>query len=178
MDATTQIPGELAATAEPCAPAMPEVALPGWTVPGLDYPSFRISLIAKVIDRLSIRALGRVSDLSMAEWRVLSRLSLSPNGLTVGDLAAQAWVDRAEVSRAATALEARGLTGRRANPDDGRAPILYLTPAGRELHEPLMQARSSFHAEIVAGLSDAECEALDALLRKIADRLIRLRDED
>lgn len=145
-----------------------------WKLPGLDYPSFRLGLVAKIMDRLSCRQLAGLGNLSFAEWRVLSRLAISRGGLTVKQLAERAWVDRAEVSRAAAALEARGLTGRRENPEDGRTPVLYATEEGLAFYQPVMRARRRFHASVIKGLSNAELERLDELLIKLARTLLRM----
>lgn len=145
--------------------------LGGWKLSGFDYPTFRLSLVAKVMDRLTLRHLAERSDFTYAEWRVLSRLATTPNGATVGQLADMAWVDRAEVSRAAAALEARGLTTRAENPADRRKPILTLTPAGRAAFEPLARERGAFHARLVTDLTEEERATLDRLLGKVARRL-------
>lgn len=145
-----------------------------WKLPNLDFPSFRLSLVAKIMDRLSFRQLAGIGDLSFPEWRVLSRLAIAKGGLTVRQISELAWVDRAEVSRAAAALEARGLTARRENPRDRRTPILYATSEGLALHGPVMRTRRRFHAAVTADLNDAERRQLDELLVKLARRLLRM----
>lgn len=152
--------------------------LNGWRLPGLDFSSFRISLIAKVMDRLSNRHLAVHTDLSMPEWRVLSRLAQAADGLTVRQIADRAWVDRAEVSRAATALERRGLTARRDNPADRRAPVLFVTDAGLRHYSPVIDARSDFHAMATRTLTASERLELDRLLKKIADELRDMATQD
>ena len=147
-------------------------ALDGWILPDLDYSTFRLAMVAKVMDRLTLRRLSERGDATYAEWRVISRLATMPNGATVGQIADLAWVDRAEVSRAATALEQRGLTARRENPEDRRKPILYLTEAGREAYAPMARDRSAFHAALVADLTQEERETLDKLLAKVARRIV------
>lgn len=149
-----------------------------WKLPNLDFPSFRLGLVAKIMDRLSFRQLAGIGNLSFAEWRVLSRLATAQGGLTVRQIAELAWVDRAEVSRAAAALESRGLTARRDNPRDRRTPILYATREGLALHDPVMRMRQRFHAAVTADLDDAECRQLDALLVKLARRLLQMSTDD
>jgi len=147
--------------------------LEGWTVAGMDYPTFRLSLIAKIMDRITLRYFAGLSDLSMPEWRVLLRLC-SNEELTGRQIADQAWVDPAEVSRAATALEARGWIGRRENPKDGRTPLLFATKAGRTIYQPLLKSRGRFHEDLLAELSPLERDLLDALLKKLAERLMNM----
>ena len=85
-----------------------------------------------------------------------------------------AWVDRAEVSRAAASLEARGLTSRRANPSGGRSRILFATDEGLKLYRRLLPIRGEFHRRLAADLTDAERDLLDGLLFKIARKVARL----
>ena len=150
-----------------------DVEISGWTYPGLDYSTFRLSLVAKAIDRLTLKMLAENCDLTIAEWRVLSRLA-PISGASVREVSQMAWVDRAEVSRAAASLEARGLTSRRANPSDGRSPILFATEEGLALYRRLLPIRSEFHRRLAADLTDAERDLLDGLLLKIARKVARL----
>ena len=57
--------------------------LTGWKIDQLDFPTFRISLLAKIMDRVTIRTLSQQTDLSYAQWRVLARLGLMQGGGTV-----------------------------------------------------------------------------------------------
>lgn len=161
-----------AVVSEPRVEKVVKNVLDGWVLGGLDYPSFRLSLVAKIMDRLTMRQFGGPGKPTYPEWRVMSRLFLAADGLTVRQLADQAWVDRAETSRAAAALEKRGLTHRRANPRDKRMPILFLTEAGRRAYGPILAARSRFHEDIVASLTGSEKHELDRLLKKMVDRLL------
>jgi DNA-binding MarR family transcriptional regulator len=153
-------------------------SLPGWTVDQLDYPTFRVTLLAKVIDRLTIRHLAELDDLAYAEWRVLARLAAMPDGGTVGQVAEQAWVDRAEVSRAAGALERKGLTGRRDNPQDRRSPILFLTDRGQQRYRTTVRWRGAFHDSLLTDLSMEDRAILDELLGRIGGRLMDLLRND
>ncbi len=85
----------------------------------------------------------------MAEWRVLAQL-VRTSPASVRQLAEQAWVDRAEVSRAAASLERRGCLERQENPKDRRSPLLYSTEAGRELFRKVSPQRIAFHRSLAA----------------------------
>lgn len=148
----------------------------GWTYTGLDFPTFRLALLAKAIDRLTLRMLAEHCDLTFAEWRVLSRLA-PIDGATVRQVAQVAWVDRAEVSRAATALEKRGLLTRRENAADRRAPILFVTPKGHAEYERLLPIRAGFHRGLTEDMTTEDRETLDELLGQIARKLGKLVDK-
>jgi len=145
----------------------------GWKYPGLDYSTFRLSMVAKAIDRLTLKMLADNCELTIAEWRVLSRLA-PIGGATVREISEMAWADRAEVSRAAASLEAEGLTSRRPNPGDGRSPILFATEKGMALYRRLLPLRGEFHRSLAADLTDEERCLLDGLLLKIVRKVGRL----
>ncbi len=147
--------------------------LSGWVVPGLDFPTFRIAQIGKILDRATIRQMSELGELSYPEWRVLARLA-THSGSTVGQIADLAWVDRAEVSRAAAALEARGLTSRKPNPLDARTPLLSCTAEGTKLYERVLKQRQVFHRQLVADLSEEELHTFDTILMKIAREAVKL----
>ena len=147
------------------------VALPGWAIKGLDYPTFRIGLLAKVMDRLTIRDLMDTDGLTYAEWRVLVRLAAVEDGGTPGRVAELAWADLGEVSRAIGSLERKGLVERHKNPRDLRTSILHLTASGRAQHEATLARRNGFHERLLARFSPAERGQLDRLLAKIGAQL-------
>ncbi|MBO9669343.1 MAG: MarR family transcriptional regulator [Sphingobium sp.] len=149
-----------------------EVDLAGWKIDPLDFPTFRIGLLAKIMDRATIRSLSQQTNLSYAQWRVLARLALMAQGGTVSEVASLAWVDRAEVSRAVSALETLGLVGRRDNPADRRASILSLTAAGERVYRDVLHKRRAFHERLLADLSAEERGTLDNLLARIGQRLL------
>lgn len=143
----------------------------GWAMPGLDFPTVRLTLLSKLMDRKTLRQLNERAQFSYPEWRVVARLGKNVGGSTVGQLAELAWVDRAEVSRAIASLERRDLVARLENPQDRRAPIHCLTKAGLQLYRRVIEIRAEFHKEMISDLSAEECEILDVLLLKLARRL-------
>ena len=145
--------------------------LPGWSLSHLNYPTFRMTLLVKVMGRLTIRQFAEDGDLNYAEWRVLGRLAERPEGATVGQIADMAWVDRAEVSRAAGALEARDYITRRENPVDRRAPLLSLAEKGRASYLAALEPRKAFHEALLEDLSAEERVVFDQILLKVGGKL-------
>jgi DNA-binding MarR family transcriptional regulator len=133
-------------------------------------------LVAKAIDRLTLKMLSDNCELTIAEWRVLSRLA-PIDGATVREISQMAWVDRAEVSRAAASLEVSGHTSRRPNPSDGRSPILFITEKGTALYRKLLPIRAEFHRTLASDLTDDERALLDGLLYRIARKVADLTDD-
>ena len=138
-----------------------------WGVGGRDFLPYRITLLAKLLDRCTTRLLSTSSGLSVAEWRVLAQLSRA-SPMSVRQLAEQAWVDRAEVSRAAAALEQRGCVERQANPKDRRSPLLFCTKAGMALAQKVLPSRLQFHASLTALLTPTQIEELESAMLVLA----------
>ncbi|MBC2670310.1 MarR family winged helix-turn-helix transcriptional regulator [Novosphingobium piscinae] len=157
--------------------AIDAAELKGWHMPGLDFPLIRLVLIAKAMDRLNQRSLADHAGMTMAEWRVLSRLAPGA-GATVREIAELAWADRAEVSRAASALERRGLLARRDNPRDGRAPLLYCTTAGMAEYHRVRPLRAAHYDWMAGNLDAAERAEFDRLLTKLMLRIASAADPD
>jgi DNA-binding MarR family transcriptional regulator len=135
--------------------------------------TYRVCILAKMMDRASAAALGAYK-LGVAEWRVLAQLSVvSP--ATVRGLAARLRVDRAEVSRAAAALAARRLVKRERDPGDARSALFRLTESGRALARAVMPSRIALHERLIGALSPAEAQVLSAAVEKLT--LLLERDE-
>ncbi|HWW66219.1 MAG TPA: MarR family winged helix-turn-helix transcriptional regulator [Sphingomonadaceae bacterium] len=152
------------------ADAMPE--LMRWTPVGLAFPTFRVALIGKVMDRVTNRQLNAGFAMNYAEWRVLSRLA-AHGPSSVREIAESTLSDRAEVSRAAIRLEKQGLTDRTIGPSSN-VPVLFCTPAGMERYEQVREQRADFHERLLAGLDEGERAELDRLLTKIGHNVLRL----
>jgi len=142
-----------------------------WRLGGRDYLPYRVTLLAKLLDRWNTRLLQAQSGLSVAEWRVLAQLSnVSP--ASVRQLAEQAWVDRAEVSRAAASLERRGIVERKDNPKDRRSPLLFCTERGRALARKVSPVRLAFHKSLTDLLNPEQIQALESAMLILAKRCI------
>ena len=139
---------------------------------------FRILLLAKMLDRLNTRILQESAGLSLAEWRMMGQLIIE-SPASVRQLAEWSWVDRAEVSRAAASLEARGLVERQENPRDRRSPLFFFTAEGKKVAEQVLPLRRAFLSSLTAKLTKAQREVLDEALQAIAEECAgKLSDSD
>jgi DNA-binding MarR family transcriptional regulator len=82
------------------------------------------------------------------------------------------------VSRAVRALEAAGRLLRRPVPGDGRRMALVASDAGRALVDAIEPHGRAREAALLAGLTEAERAALDALLDRLVRRARALPDSD
>ena len=162
------------AAPDPAADADPEGlgrVAKAWRLGGADYLPYRITLLAKLFDRWTTRLLQASSGLSVAEWRVLAQLAIA-SPASVRQLAEQAFVDRAEVSRAAASLERRGYVERQDNPRDRRSPMLFCSETGLALARRVHAERSAFQKGLTDLIPAEQAAALDAAMVVLARRCI------
>lgn len=137
-----------------------------------EFISYRVSILAKLIDRRSIRMLGERFNLKLSEWRVLAQLAHnSPS--TVRALARKTHVDRGEVSRAAAALIRQGYVTRQTDEQDKRSALFYITPEGTRLYERVIPYRRKINLELRDVLTAAESTTFLQCLEKLSSHLTR-----
>jgi DNA-binding MarR family transcriptional regulator len=83
-----------------------------------------------------------------------------------GGLAELCHSDPSTISRQVAELVRHGLVRREPDPSDGRASLLAITDAGREVCERVRTVRRELLAAVVAGWSDAELDTFAGLLSR------------
>jgi DNA-binding MarR family transcriptional regulator len=83
-----------------------------------------------------------------------------------GALAGLSHADPSTISRQVAELVRRELVRREPDPSDGRASLLAITDAGREVCERVRTLRRELLASAVTGWTDAELSTLAALLNR------------
>ena len=109
-------------------------------------------------------------ELSMPQALALGRI-IEAGPISNAALAADEHVRPQSMSEIVSALDARGLVRRRADPDDGRASLIEATAAGRRLVERILAAR---HAWLAAAIEDELTAAERRTLAAAAALLERL----
>jgi DNA-binding MarR family transcriptional regulator len=135
-----------------------------------------IDLIAQQLIRLNrIRertnaqtAAAAHGEIEVAAYGIIFRL-LSDGPMRSGALAGALYSDASTISRQVAGLVRRGLIERRADPADGRASVLVVTEAGRELAVQLRQHRIDVLDRILAGWDPDDRAQLGTLLRRFVD---------
>jgi MarR family transcriptional repressor of emrRAB len=97
---------------------------------------------------------------SLREWADGSSVEVLAEAMRVSHSRAVRVVDR---------LEASGLARRESDPSDGRRALVWLEPAGRELAERALDARSRVLRFAVAELDAADVRDLERLLAALLD---------
>ncbi len=166
------------------APRLGSISLPAnlgplepvWRVGGPDYLPLRLLLVAKLIDLHVGRVLAEKSGLSVAQWRVVAQLGVLHNG-SVREMARQACVDPAEVSRSVAALEKRGFVARHVNERDRRSPRFSLTAAGKAHFAGFRPHWRRLQNALLAKLTSAERDLADHVLTVIAGACLEMLDD-
>jgi len=119
---------------------------------------------------ISTRAAAQLyGELPSFGWALL--LPLERDGAQrCSALAAQAGIDVSVASRQIAVLERAGHVERRPDPEDGRASLLSLTPAGAEAMAATRALRSDWALGALAGWDEDDARTLSDLLdRLVAD---------
>jgi DNA-binding MarR family transcriptional regulator len=146
---------------------------PMWMSGGPDYLPVRVLLVGKLLDLHVGRLLAQKSGLSVAQWRVVAQLGVMHN-LSVREMARQACVDPAEVSRSVASLEERGFVARHINARDRRSPRFSLTGAGKAHFASFRPHWRRFQNALVSRLTRAERELTEHALTVMAGACLEL----
>lgn len=140
-----------------------------WRIFDARHLPYRLLMLGKMLDRLSVQNVREQAGMSLAEWRVLAHLAVM-GSRSASEVSAAALVDRAEVSRAVRELEVAGHVSRTDNPRNRKSSLLVLTPSGKGVFDRVNKQRRSFFETLTADLSKDDLEQLDGLLFLIARR--------
>lgn len=138
-----------------------------WRLGGEEYLPLRLILVAKLLDLNVARLLAASAKISVAEWRVVAQLGILHHA-SVREMARQACIDPAEVSRSVASLERRGYVERRPNPRDRRSPRFSLTAAGARHLARFRPHWKRFQKMLVARLAHRDRSATEHALALIA----------
>ena len=108
------------------------------------------------------------------EWRMLAQLADS-EGMPSSALAERAALDRAQTSRAVSALVQKGLVVRTPRPGNRREVLLHLTERGRALYAALLPRVAAINQELLSVLSETEVATLELLVQRLrvqAERMV------
>ncbi len=138
------------------------------------FLSFRMSIVAKLLDRRLAHLVGDRFGLAVAEYRVLAQITMYPKS-TIRAISARTFVDKAQVSRAAAVLEQQGLIARATPSSDRRSPVFTATRAGKALMNRIIPLRQAQERELLErlgrGRADALAESLSGLMQWLAEPL-------
>ncbi len=125
-------------------------------------------ILTRIHDKIQRHSMSHLGDyeLTPAQYDVLAQLSAAP-GIPQQELAQRLLVTKGNVCGLIDRMSAHGLVERRADLEDRRINLLYLTERGSELALKAVPAYGDFIRSHMAGLSADEQSTLQALLLKV-----------
>jgi DNA-binding MarR family transcriptional regulator len=108
----------------------------------------------------------------------LAKILMCHQAMRVSDLAARIDLDASTVSRQIKQLEDKGIIERTADPADGRASLVRLTPQGEDEIQSAFQRRFLRIKAALDPWSDQDKAALTTLLNRLANDLRAANDLD
>ena len=111
-----------------------------------------------------------VHGFTLPQWRALAEIYRN-EGISQVALASCIDTDQMTVSGIVSRLEKRGLIDRYADPNDSRAKLARLTPAGLELVTRAKNVGRALYENALTGISATERDLLTAGLKCIRDNL-------
>ncbi len=135
--------------------------------PALDqFLTYRLHQVSKLTDKHSSDAYAAELGLGVGEGRCLAAIgNFAP--LSVNDLASRANLNKAQASRAAQSLVARGHVHKQPSAHDARSVVLTLTPAGNTLWQQVMDLIARRNREIFGCLTFTEQQQLGRMLNRL-----------
>jgi DNA-binding MarR family transcriptional regulator len=107
-------------------------------------------------------------EIEVAAYGIIFKL-LHAGPMRSGELAEALYSDASTISRQVAGLVKRGLIERRADPDDGRASVLVVTDAGKQLADALRTRRNQMLRHVLATWDPADREQLATLMERFID---------
>jgi len=127
---------------------------------------FRVAVVSHRMSRGLARRYEARFGISIPEWRCLAVLARREQ-LTAGELAERASLDKVQVSRAISRLQARAVVAREVDDRDRRAIRLSITPAGEALFGEIAEVARAWEREVTRALGLSERRTLDRVLAKL-----------
>ncbi len=111
----------------------------------------------------------RDEGIPVEQWRILKLLAEN-NGRPTGDLAQVALLNHPTLTKTLDRMVAQNLVYRRADPNDGRKVLIFISERGRTVNERLNKLAASHQDEIVESCGNRELEELKRLLEGLIQR--------
>jgi DNA-binding MarR family transcriptional regulator len=131
-----------------------------------NFLPYRLSIVSNLVSDVIAESYQTLFGLKIPEWRLLAVIA-ETKGTTQLDIGRRTRMDKVTVSRAALAMQERGLIMRRPNSEDGRSHVLALSSAGAALYRQVVPLALALEQEIFDSLSKADVDMFTCVLDKI-----------
>ena len=132
----------------------------------VDFLSYRLSKLARVLDRTVEVARKDDPKTGLTEERLLSYLCANPP-TTLRAIAGSMCLDKAQISRAAAALVQMGFASRESDSVDRRSVTFSATAEGREHYNRRLDVARSNQQKILVQLNAEEYRAMNSAIDKL-----------
>ena len=132
----------------------------------VDFLSYRISMLARVLDRTVEVARKDDPKTGLTEKRLLSYLCANPP-TTLRAIAGSMCLDKAQISRAAAALVQMGFASPESDSVDRRSATFSATAEGREHYDQRLDVARSGQQEILVQLNAEEYRVMNSAIDKL-----------
>jgi len=129
-----------------------------------------LSCTVRVEDAIRSR-LRTTFGITLPRFDLMAQLERHPEGLRMGELSKRMMVTGGNVTGIATQLEGEGLVARVPDPQDGRAFVVKLTPAGRAAFAGMAAVHEGWVAELFQDIPAADKAHMIALLDSMKQQL-------
>jgi DNA-binding MarR family transcriptional regulator len=129
-----------------------------------------LSCTVRVEDAIRSR-LRTTFGITLPRFDLMAQLERHPDGLRMGELSKRMMVTGGNVTGIAAQLEGEGLVARVPDPQDGRAFVVKLTPAGRAAFAEMAAVHEGWVAELFQDIPAADKAHMIALLDSMKQQL-------
>ena len=116
------------------------------------------------IDRVLMRRFSEKFNSSLPRYDVLTALALSPNGMTMGELASSLMVTKGNITGVVSRLKQDGLDRKITSRSDRRIQSVTLSAEGRALWDAMHADYDETVSEILSGQPTEDLDALSEML--------------
>ena len=109
--------------------------------------------------------------LSLPKLAALTALSEAGESMPLSQLAERLSCVKSNITQLVDRLEADGFVTRSSDPNDRRARLAVLTPAGRDAYKKGTRIYEDTERDLLAGLEPGEARQLTALMEKLERRI-------
>jgi DNA-binding MarR family transcriptional regulator len=127
---------------------------------------YQLAVLADAVSQSIAQLYSSHFNLSRSEWRLLAALRDRPD-MTGTELCAHTTLDKMQVSRAVSRLEADGYLKRKENAKDRRNKLLRLSSKGHRLLDEILPLVTEREAFLLSALSEDEQKAYSQMNQKI-----------
>lgn len=112
----------------------------------------------------------RAAGLRVPEWRVLACLH-DRDGMMITRLADFCLCEQSRMTRIIDQMDKRGLVLREPDPEDRRRVRVFLTGAGREVSDKLVEEARHHEARLLSAFEDSDAARIKPVLRALLQKL-------